>query len=32
MKTIVEINKLVKKFPVGAGFFTALNEIGRAHV
>ncbi len=27
MKTIVEINKLVKKFPVGAGFFTALNEI-----
>ena len=27
MKTIVEINKLVKNFPVGAGFFTALNEI-----
>jgi len=27
MKTIVEVNKLVKNFPVGAGFFTALNEI-----
>lgn len=26
-KTIVEVNDLVKKFPVGAGFFTALNGI-----
>lgn len=27
MKTIVEVKNLVKKFPVGAGFFTALNGI-----
>jgi len=27
MKEIVEVKKLVKKFPVGAGFFTALNDI-----
>jgi putative ABC transport system ATP-binding protein len=27
MKTIVEVKKLVKKFPVGSGFFTALDDI-----
>jgi putative ABC transport system ATP-binding protein len=27
MKSIVEVQKLIKKFPVGNGFFTALNEI-----
>jgi putative ABC transport system ATP-binding protein len=27
MKTIVEVNKLVKNFPVGAGYFTALNDV-----
>lgn len=27
MKTIVEVKNLVKKFPVGTGFFTALNGI-----
>ncbi len=27
MKTIVEVKNLVKKFPVGAGFFTALNGV-----
>lgn len=27
MNTIVEVNNLVKKFPVGASFFTALNGI-----
>lgn len=27
MKSIVEVQKLVKKFPVGNGFFTALNEV-----
>lgn len=27
MKTIVEVKKLVKKFPVGAGFFTALDGV-----
>lgn len=27
MKTIVEVKNLVKKFPVGSGFFTALNGI-----
>ena len=27
MKTIVEVKKLVKKFPVGTGFFTALDGI-----
>ena len=27
MKTIVEVNDLVKKFPVGTGFFTALDGI-----
>ncbi|MDR2083867.1 MAG: ABC transporter ATP-binding protein [Bacteroidales bacterium] len=26
-KTIIELNDLVKKFPVGDGFFTALNKI-----
>ena len=27
MKTIVEVKNLVKKFPVGAGFFTALDGV-----
>jgi len=27
MKSIVEVQKLIKKFPVGNGFFTALNEV-----
>lgn len=27
MKTIVEVNNLVKRFPVGTGFFTALDGI-----
>jgi putative ABC transport system ATP-binding protein len=27
MKTIVEVNNLVKKFPIGSGFFTALNGV-----
>lgn len=27
MQSIVEVQKLVKKFPVGAGFFTALNDV-----
>ncbi len=27
MKSIVEVKNLVKKFPVGAGFFTALNGV-----
>lgn len=27
MKTIVEVKSLVKKFPVGAGFFTALDGV-----
>jgi len=27
MKTIVEVKNLVKKFPVGTGFFTALNGV-----
>lgn len=27
MKTIVEVKNLVKKFPIGAGFFTALNGV-----
>lgn len=27
MKTIVEVKKLVKKFPVGTGFFTALDGV-----
>ena len=27
MNTIVEVKNLVKKFPVGSGFFTALNGI-----
>lgn len=27
MKTIVDVKNLVKKFPVGSGFFTALNGI-----
>ncbi|MDO9633491.1 MAG: ABC transporter ATP-binding protein [Paludibacter sp.] len=27
MKTIVEVNKLTKNFPVGAGFFTALRDV-----
>ncbi len=27
MKTIVEVKNLVKKFPIGAGFFTALKEV-----
>lgn len=27
MKTIVEIKHLVKQFPVGSGFFTALNDV-----
>jgi len=27
MKSIVEVKNLVKKFPVGAGFFTALNRV-----
>lgn len=27
MENIVEVTRLVKKFPVGNGFFTALNEI-----
>ncbi|MDD3078346.1 MAG: ABC transporter ATP-binding protein [Paludibacter sp.] len=27
MKTIVEVKKLIKKFPVGTGFFTALNGV-----
>ena len=24
---LIEINNLVKKFPVGKGFFTALNDV-----
>lgn len=27
MKTIVEVKNLVKKFPIGTGFFTALNGV-----
>lgn len=27
MKSIVEVQKLIKKFPVGNGFFTALNDV-----
>ncbi len=27
MKTIVEVNNLVKKFPIGTGFFTALKGV-----
>ena len=27
MKTIVEVKNLIKKFPIGTGFFTALNGI-----
>jgi len=27
MKTIVEVKNLVKKFPIGSGFFTALNGV-----
>lgn len=27
MKSIVEVQNLIKKFPVGNGFFTALNEV-----
>ncbi|MCE1156074.1 MAG: ABC transporter ATP-binding protein [Bacteroidales bacterium] len=27
MKSIVEVQQLIKKFPVGNGFFTALNEV-----
>ncbi|MEI8085228.1 MAG: ABC transporter ATP-binding protein [Paludibacter sp.] len=27
MKTIVEVNNLIKKFPIGTGFFTALNGV-----
>ncbi len=27
MKTIISISNLVKKFPIGEGFFTALNQI-----
>lgn len=27
MKTIVDVKSLVKNFPVGTGFFTALNEV-----
>ena len=27
MQSIVEVQQLTKKFPVGSGFFTALKEV-----